>query len=113
SAGSGTMATLLSGLTYHLLMNPEKMRKLVEEIQEQIQKEEVLTIDNLRQLKYSQACFGEGLRVYPPVPSGLPRVTPKGGNTVFAHHVPENVSRLRIIQRWCIELTGFFLRRHA
>ncbi|OJD29044.1 cytochrome p450 [Diplodia corticola] len=90
AAGSETTATLLSGLTYHLLMDPDKMRKLVEEIRGQVPNEEDLTIDNLRQLKYLQACFEEGLRVYPPVPSGLPRVTPKGGNTVLDHYVPEN-----------------------
>lgn len=61
-AGSETTATLLSGLTYHLLMSPDKMRKLVDEIRGEILNEEDLTIDNLRQLKYLQACFEEGLR---------------------------------------------------
>ncbi|KAL1637334.1 hypothetical protein SLS58_009343 [Diplodia intermedia] len=83
-AGSEATATLLSGLTYHLPMNPEKMRKLVEDIRKQTQNEEDLKIDNLRQLKYLQACFEEGLRV----PSGLPRVTPKGTTylRILAYH---------------------------
>ncbi|KAF4534596.1 Cytochrome p450 protein [Lasiodiplodia theobromae] len=89
-AGSETQATSLSGLTYHLLMNPDKMRKLVDEIRGEILNEEDLTIDNLRQLKYLQACFDEGMRIYPAVPTGPPRVTPKGGNTVLGRYIPEN-----------------------
>lgn len=61
-AGSETTATILSGVTYYLLLSPDKMRRLVEEIRGAFSNEGDLTIGNLRQLKYLQACFDEGLR---------------------------------------------------
>ncbi|GME48082.1 Cytochrome p450 protein [Neofusicoccum parvum] len=88
-AGSETTATLLSGLTYHLLLSPEKMSRLVEEIRSTFADEKDLTIDNLRRLTYLNACFEEGLRVYPPAPSGLPRTISKGGSTILGHYFPE------------------------
>lgn len=38
------------------------------------------------------ACLNEALRVYPPVPTGLPRVTPAGGRTILGRFVPQGVS---------------------
>lgn len=89
-AGTETTATLLSGLVYLLLENPDKMQKLVEEVR-QIQSEEDLTFENLARMPYLAACLQEGFRCYPPVAVGLPRVTPPGGNAICGKWVPENV----------------------
>ncbi|KAH8883169.1 cytochrome P450 [Thozetella sp. PMI_491] len=87
-AGTETTATLLSGLTYYLLKNPEKMKKLVEEIRS-FKSEDELTVDTLPKLKYLAACVEEGLRCYPPVPqSGALRLTPEGGNVICGEWVP-------------------------
>ncbi|KAF5853343.1 hypothetical protein GGP41_001912 [Bipolaris sorokiniana] len=78
-AGTETTATLLSRFTYYLLKNPGKLNKLVQEIRSGFTSEEELAIEKLRQLKYLAACFEEGLRMYPPVPSGFYCVVPEGG----------------------------------
>lgn len=87
-AGTETTATLLSGLTFHLLKNHEKMRKLVEEIRTSFAQENELTIERLQALPYLQACIEEGLRMYPPVSNGLPRVVPPPGVTIDGREVP-------------------------
>ncbi|GME48511.1 Cytochrome P450 [Neofusicoccum parvum] len=86
-AGSETTATLLSGLTYYLLTNPDKLKKLVDEVRG-LESEDQLNLDDLPRLKYMAACFEEGLRVYPPVPIGLPREIPEGGNTILGEWLP-------------------------
>jgi cytochrome P450 len=38
---------------------------------------------------FVQACVKEALRVFGPVPMGLPRIAPKGGLTIGARTIPE------------------------
>jgi cytochrome P450 len=95
-AGTETTATLLSGLTFHLLKNPDKMQKVQNEVRGL--SEEDLTLDMLPRLPYMNACFEEALRVYPPVPIGLPRVVPKGGNAICGDWVPAN-TRVYVSQK--------------
>ncbi|KAH7026785.1 cytochrome P450 [Macrophomina phaseolina] len=87
-AGTETTATLLSGLTYHLLKNPEKLQRAVDEIRALAEHE--LTLEQLPRLPYLNACFEEGLRLYPPIPVGMPRQMPAGGNVVCGEWLPEN-----------------------
>lgn len=62
AAGSETTATMLSGLMYNLLSNPDKFEKLVQEVRSSFSSEEDLTIENIQQLKYLAACFDESMR---------------------------------------------------
>nr|AEA35023.1 hypothetical protein [Fusarium fujikuroi] len=96
-AGTETTATLLSGLTYLLLKNPEKLQKLVKEIRGSFGSSEELTVENLARLPYLSACLSEGLRCYPPVPIGPSRLTPKTGAEVLGEHIPGRI-RLTIPQ---------------
>lgn len=91
TAGTETTATALSGLTYLLLKNPEKLKKLLEEVRA-VDDLSMLKGDVLRHMKYMQACFEEGMRLYPPVPIGNMRSIAKGGNTVLGQYLPEDVS---------------------
>jgi cytochrome P450 len=91
-AGTETTATELSGLTYLLLKNPKKLGRLIKEIRGAFTRLEDITMVKLSQLSYLQACIEEGLRVYPPVPVGLPRITPDGGANVCNHWIPGGVS---------------------
>lgn len=47
---------------------------------------------SVHQLTYMLACLNEALRVYPPVPAGLPRITPSSGSTILGEHIPKKVS---------------------
>jgi cytochrome P450 len=91
-AGTETTATLLSGLTHYLLVNPDKLKNLCTEIRESFPSEDEITIEKLQTLKYLHGCIEEGLRMYPPISTGLPRVSPPGGAYVDGHFVPEGVS---------------------
>jgi cytochrome P450 len=90
--GTETTGTLLSGLTYLLLKNPEKMKQLVKEIHNAFPTEEDITIQTLPTLKYLHSCLEEGMRMYPPVPGSLAKRTPPEGATVAGKFVPGNVS---------------------
>jgi len=91
SAGSETTATLLSGATYHLLRNPEVMSKLCQEIRGAFKSDMEINTAAVSGLKYLQAVVDEALRCYPPVPTGLPRIVPKGGEVLVGRYVPSNV----------------------
>ncbi|KAK5662523.1 hypothetical protein OQA88_8435 [Cercophora sp. LCS_1] len=87
--GSETTATLLSGVTYLLCKNREKLDKLTREIRGAFKSEDEIGFQSVSALPYLLACLDEGLRMYPPVPAGLPRITPKGGAVVSGNFVPE------------------------
>ncbi|KAL4744100.1 cytochrome P450 [Aspergillus similis] len=91
-AGTETTATALSGLFYQLLQNPDKMEKLVNEVRGNFQKDSDIDMRALEQMQYLNACLEEALRVYPPVPIGLPRVTPDDGLVVCGQYVPGKVA---------------------
>ncbi|KAF4472377.1 Isotrichodermin C-15 hydroxylase [Fusarium albosuccineum] len=88
-AGSETTATLLSGTTYFLLINRAKYDKLVDEIRSELNSEDEITIARVNQLSYTVAVLNEGLRMYPPVPIGLPRKVPMNGEVVQGYWLPE------------------------
>jgi cytochrome P450 len=92
NAGTETTATLLSGLTYYLLVNPDKMAKLVAEIRGAFTTEADITIDALAKLTYLNACIEEGLRMYPPISAGLPRRVPQEGAIIAGKWIPGDVS---------------------
>lgn len=83
---------MLSGCTFLLLTNPDKLAKLTEEVRSAFQSEDEISIQSASQLPYLMACLEESLRRYPPVPIGLPRVVPRGGKTFLGQYVPEGVS---------------------
>ncbi|CAG9940080.1 unnamed protein product [Clonostachys rosea f. rosea IK726] len=87
-AGSETTATLLGGCLYNLLMNPDKMKILREELDDRIKTEDDITFERTAEMKYLNACLKEALRIYPPVPIGSPRVVPQGGQQVMGKWIP-------------------------
>ncbi|KAF4539469.1 Cytochrome p450 protein [Lasiodiplodia theobromae] len=87
-AGSETTATLLSGILYFLCKNPDKMKKLRDEVWGSFESDQELTIENLRRLTYMAACIDEALRLYPPLPIGPPREVHPDGNIICGRWVP-------------------------
>lgn len=88
-AGSETTATALAGLTYHLLHNPETLRHLTEEVRAAFTDSSQIDADSTAALPYLFAVIEEGLRLFPPVPSGMPRICP--GAYIDGHYVPKGV----------------------
>lgn len=91
--GSETTATLLAGATFLLATSPVALKKLTEEIRSSFNSEDEIDYASVSVLPYLLACLDEALRMYPPVPTGLPRVVPKGGASIAGHFIPEDVSR--------------------
>ncbi|KAF2087562.1 cytochrome P450 [Saccharata proteae CBS 121410] len=87
-AGTETTATLLSGLSFLLMKNPEKMEKLKREIRDGFKTPEEMDMNGLGRLPYLQACVEEAFRLYPPVPSGLSRITGPEGDVICDRFVP-------------------------
>ncbi|KAI4651795.1 hypothetical protein J4E93_001991 [Alternaria ventricosa] len=91
-AGTETTATLISGLTYLLLTHPEAMAKLVDEIRTAFSSSDDVNMEITAGLPYLNACIKEAFRHYPPVPIGLPHLTPAEGSTVCGIFVPPNTN---------------------
>lgn len=98
-AGSETTATTLSGLMYFLHKNPHCMDKLEEEVLRSFRSYDEITGDSTARLPYLHGVIEEGLRLYPPVPFGLPRVSP--GTVVSGHYVPAGT--LVSTQTWTVK----------
>jgi len=90
-AGSETSATLLSGLVFHLLENPEIYGKLAKEVRSALKETSDMNFSNEANLPYLNACIEEALRIYPPVPMSIPRRTPPEGATIAGRFIPGNV----------------------
>jgi len=91
-AGTETTATALSGTTYHLLRDPPTFARLAAELRAAYASDAEVSLDSLARLPYLDAVLREGLRMYPPVPIGLPRITPAGGAVIAGQYVPAQVA---------------------
>ncbi|KAK6193402.1 hypothetical protein LQW54_012497 [Pestalotiopsis sp. IQ-011] len=91
-AGSETTATQLSGTTFQLLTNRDVYDKLVAEIRTTFSSVDEITLNSVNNLKYLLAVFDEGFRMYPPVPVGLPRITPQGGSMIEGYWITQGTA---------------------
>lgn len=88
-AGSETTSTSLAAATFYLLKNPSVMANLVREIRESFQREEDITMTSTASLSYLQAVIEESLRMVPPVPFSMPRISPPDrAISVCGHVIP-------------------------
>jgi cytochrome P450 len=91
--GSDTTATLLAGTVYYLLQNPQSKQKLVAEIRGRFTDEAEISITTVSKLPYLLATLEEGMRIYPPVALGSPRIVGDEGAVLGGYHVPPKVSK--------------------
>lgn len=91
-AGSETTATVLSGATYLLHQNPEKLAILQKEVREAFSSIDDITLLSSSKLPYLHAVLEETMRCYPPAADNLPRVTPSEGAMVAGEWVPGNTT---------------------
>lgn len=87
--GADTTASSLSNAVFHLLNNPETLRRLTKEIRSTFSySSDIRTDPTLQQCKYLSACIDESLRLTPPVGGCLQRLVPSGGVTIEDHYIP-------------------------
>ncbi|KAL5363325.1 cytochrome P450 [Aspergillus floccosus] len=89
-AGSETTATLLAGVTFHLLKNPDKLKRVTMEVRNAFSSPEEITFVHVNKLPYLIACLTEALRIYPPVGDGFPRNTGENTEMILDEPVPPN-----------------------
>ncbi|OCK74496.1 cytochrome P450 [Lepidopterella palustris CBS 459.81] len=87
-AGSETTATALTATILFLCRNLDKYEKLKQEIRTAFKSADEINMLSTMSLRYTTAVLEESMRVYPPVPIGMPRVIPKGGLTVLGKYLP-------------------------
>ena len=93
-AGSETVATCLSGATYHLLKNPTKLTRLQAEIRKAFQSPDDITLRTVGSsspLPFMEAVLTESLRIYPPIPVSISRITGSEGVVIDGKFVPPHV----------------------
>ncbi|KAG5805234.1 hypothetical protein H9Q74_009704 [Fusarium xylarioides] len=84
--GSETTATLLAGATYLLLKTPEAFSELRREVRSSFSSVDEIGRASVNELTYLRAVVEESLRLFPPVPLGLPRTSP--GAMIDGYFVP-------------------------
>ena len=105
-AGSETVATALAGnifvisyryimlittgTTYYLIHSPRALDRLTKEVRSSFSSSKDINGDSTQSLAYLNAVISEGLRIFPPVPAGLPRVS--SGDTISGYAVPAGTS---------------------
>ncbi|KAK3938549.1 cytochrome P450 monooxygenase [Diplogelasinospora grovesii] len=87
-AGSETTASALSGAVYFLAKHPEVQAKLAAEVRNEFKEESEIDIFGVPKLTYMLAVLDESMRMFPPVPSALPRVCQPGGDVIVGKPVP-------------------------
>jgi tryprostatin B 6-hydroxylase len=88
-AGSDTTSATLTYLFFHLAQNPKIVQKLREEL-DPLTKGDWSDKD-IRSAQCLNGCINEALRMHPPVPSGVERLTPPEGLKVGDTWIPGNV----------------------
>ncbi|KAF2099150.1 cytochrome P450 CYP3/CYP5/CYP6/CYP9 [Rhizodiscina lignyota] len=89
-AGSETTATLLTGTTYFLCKNPEKLQRVQHEVRTMFKEDGEITQKSVNELTYMLAVLSEAMRIYPPTGFGIPRlISSKGGQSIAGSWVPE------------------------
>lgn len=77
--GSETTASLLAGCLYNLAKQPEVLSRLTRLIRDTFPHGKDMDSRGLARIPYLTAVLEESLRMYPPIASSTPRVTPPGG----------------------------------
>ncbi|KAK1566050.1 LOW QUALITY PROTEIN: cytochrome P450 [Colletotrichum navitas] len=95
-AGSETTSTALAGITYFLVTHPEVMKKLCNEVRASFATEDEINMNSVQSLRYMYAIINEGMRMFPPVATGIPRKVFEGGGVFLDRFVPEGT----LVQVW-------------
>ncbi|KAF0643190.1 hypothetical protein FPSE5266_07858 [Fusarium pseudograminearum] len=92
-AGAETTAIALTHVLQLLISHPTQLQKLRDEIAGVMDEDDVIApLEKVKDLPYLKACLDEGLRLIPPVSSGLPRRTPPEGASIMETWIPGNTS---------------------
>lgn len=91
SAGSDTVGCALQAFIYYMLRHPNAWQRVRDEVDEAVREQgmcqdPVVSFADAQRLPFLQACIKEALRVFAPVPMGLPRDVGEGGLDIGGEH---------------------------
>ncbi|KAK8102239.1 hypothetical protein PG984_015385 [Apiospora sp. TS-2023a] len=91
-AGSDTVSSALQSFVYHMIRHPTAWNRVREEVNAAARvgrcQDSVISFKDANELPFLQACIKEAIRVFSPVPMGLPRLAPKEGITIGSETFP-------------------------
>ena len=90
-AGSDTTTSTFTHIFYHLAKSPVIFSKLRKELDSFYEFGSDTEFKDLEKAMYLNGIINEALRLHPPVPSGLQRMTPPEGITIGSTFIPGNV----------------------
>ncbi|KAH7405674.1 cytochrome P450 [Phaeosphaeria sp. MPI-PUGE-AT-0046c] len=88
TAGSDSTNTCISTVFYYLFKHSNVMQRVQAEICSSFDTYHDINALSTNNLSYTIAVIREALRIFPPLPLGLPRVVPEGGDIVDGYLVP-------------------------
>ncbi|KAF2087465.1 cytochrome P450 monooxygenase [Saccharata proteae CBS 121410] len=91
-AGSDTTSSTITHVFHYLARDPELILRLREEITPKVSADGHIVHREIQDLPYLNGVINEGLRLHPPVPTALPRITPPEGITIDGTHIPGNMT---------------------
>lgn len=91
-AGSDTTAATFVHLFYQLAKEPQIIQKLRAELEPLLEEDGSFSHEKITHAEYLNGVINETLRLYPPVPSGVFRNTPKEGVFIKDTFVPGNAT---------------------
>ncbi|KAF4546295.1 Cytochrome p450 protein [Lasiodiplodia theobromae] len=90
-AGSDTTSSTLTHIFYHLAATPHHQTTLLAELRPHIQPDGTIPHRAIQDLPHLNGTINEALRLHPPVPSAIQRLTPPSGLTLpNGTHIPGN-----------------------
>ncbi|EPE34936.1 Cytochrome P450 [Glarea lozoyensis ATCC 20868] len=91
-AGSDTTTSTLAYIFYHLAQSPHILRKLRDELDAFYKPGSESEFKDLQEAVYLNGVINESLRLHPPTPSGLQRLTPSEGMMIGSTFIPGRVT---------------------
>ncbi|KAK7924797.1 Cytochrome P450 monooxygenase FUM2 [Apiospora marii] len=89
-AGAETSSTALAATFWFLTTNPDTLRELQREVRTSFKSYQAITGDAVATLPYLNAALEESMRIFPPAPTGGPRISP--GESVDGQYIPQGTS---------------------
>lgn len=91
-AGSDTTAACLAYTFHWLAKDPAQVDKLRAELTPLLEADGSISHARIQDAKHLNGCINEALRLNPPVPSAVYRVTPPEGISIAGTHIPGNTN---------------------
>lgn len=91
-AGADTNAITMSNVCYLLCQHPGYQAELYKELSNLRSLDGVIDDRDLLNKPYLAGIINESVRLHPPVPSGLQRVTPAEGATIAGRYIPGHMN---------------------